>query len=329
MQGQPEADRVGFHNYHDVHSTLPPGVNNSGQAATQAGSHTIATNHTAWVYLLPFIDQGALYGEMDLNCATGPVVNSSNAGCNQGGPSGTTQRTLACGWGAGNPNVPLVSTKLAVLLCPSDDGADKLITRSDSNHYQLDKHAVSNYALTGGAHYSGWSCGAYWSTYRNTVNNLPDGRTGINVRGAFGMNSNCKFRSITDGTSNVMLVGEAMSTYSGKASQYGVDSEDRVRVWAAHRHHGTFNMTHPVIGSHCNNSRYHINGPVHVAGLPGCSATANDIRSHWNVHSSVHTGGAHALMADGTVKFLSENMDHNPYAIICRINSGEQISGDF
>lgn len=33
-------------------------------------------------------------------------------------------------------------------------------------------------------------------------------------------------------------------------------------------------------------------------------------------------GGAHVLMSDGSVHFLSENMDHSTYALLTRIHDG-------
>lgn len=318
---------VALHNYHDVHGCLPPAVVNSGQGGinhSTGSPHQTTLNHTGWIYLLPYLDQTPLYEAFDLNCATGAVNNSSNGNCNGAWAGGA--RTLMCGWP--NANTPLVSTKISVLLCPSDDGADKLITIGDPNHYQLDNHAVTNYAFSAGGHGVGWSCTRYWNIYHTAASNLPDGRTGIPYRGAFGFNSNSKFKHFRDGTSNVMVVGEAMSTVTGNRAQAGRDGIHRVNVWAAHKHHGTFVVNHPNINAnHINNARYHINGPVHVPGMTGSGGTP-DIRHHWNVHSSIHTGGAHALMGDGTVRFLNESMDHSQYAVITRISSGES-PGDF
>jgi hypothetical protein len=39
---------------------------------------------------------------------------------------------------------------------------------------------------------------------------------------------------------------------------------------------------------------------------PGSNALAQ-----WGAPGSTHTGGCHGLLADGTVRFLSENMDLN------------------
>lgn len=42
---------------------------------------------------------------------------------------------------------------------------------------------------------------------------------------------------------------------------------------------------------------------------------------------SFHTGGAHALMADGTVRFLSDNIDTAVHRAAHSINGGETVSG--
>lgn len=312
---------VALHNYHDVHSVFPPGVVNSGQSDGRS-PHTTALNHTGWVYLLPYIDQAALYEEFDLNCATN-FVNHSARG-----------RTVPCGWdyqnptsATANPNQRLVQTKLGVLLCPSDDGSDKLLSHGDVNHWGADSHAVTNYTFVAGGHGNGWSTDRFWSIFSTAASNLPDGRTGIPYRGAFGFNSSCKFKHLRDGASNCMLVAEQMSTLSSSVTNFGRPGSHYIAAWAAHRHHGTFSVNHPNLNAHINNTRYHINGKLCEPGLPGSSAT-QDIRPYHNVHSSVHIGGAHALMGDGKVQFLGENMDHSVYAVITRINSGES-PGDF
>ena len=306
---------IALHNYHDVHSLFPPGVVNGGSQVNSSSPFTTTLNHTGWVYLLPMLDQTPLYNEFDLNCATN-FVNHSARG-----------RTVMCGWtpgaGVSNPNELLVQTKLGVLLCPSDDGADKLVSHGDTNHWGADSHAVTNYAFSAGGHGVGWSTnGRFWHIYATSSSNLPDGRTSIPYRGAFGFNSNSKFKHFKDGTSNCMLVGESMSTLSSSVTVFGRPGSHYLPAWAGHRHHGTFLVNHPHISSHINNARYHINGQLCEPGLPGSSNT-RDIRPYLNTHSSIHIGGAHALMGDGKVLFMNESMDHSVYAILTRLNSGE------
>ena len=47
----------------------------------------------------------------------------------------------------------------------------------------------------------------------------------------------------------------------------------------------------------------------------------------WTI-SSMHTGGAHVLLGDGTVRFLSENMSVRTWAALGTISEGE-IIGEF
>ena len=44
--------------------------------------------------------------------------------------------------------------------------------------------------------------------------------------------------------------------------------------------------------------------------------------------SSFHTGGVHALLGDGSVRFISENIDYNTWTAIGTRNGGEKV-GEF
>ncbi len=45
--------------------------------------------------------------------------------------------------------------------------------------------------------------------------------------------------------------------------------------------------------------------------------------------SSFHTGGAHILMADGTVRYISNNVDPNVVKALITRNGGENVGGDY
>jgi prepilin-type processing-associated H-X9-DG protein len=43
--------------------------------------------------------------------------------------------------------------------------------------------------------------------------------------------------------------------------------------------------------------------------------------------NSMHTGGVHVLMVDGSVRFVSSNIDFNTWAAVGTRNGGETTTG--
>jgi len=301
---------LALHNYHETHRVFPFGANHigSGDFRDVSLEPTLALNHTGWLMLLPFMDQAPLYNQLNLNIATNGHF---------GAPSSSASNSItgvAGGWP--NANSDLVQTILPVLLCPSDEGEAPDVVNGSVDNY-IANHARTNYLFCAGGHGVGWTGGRIWSIYQSSASNLADGRTGIRYRGMFGYNGAAKIKDIKDGTSTTIAVCEGAID--------GRTSDNYTPIWAGYRRYGTFAVNHPNIdANHINNARYHINGPVHVPGMTGSGATA-DNRHHVGVASSVHEGGIHVLMGDGSVRFLTENMDKNTYALLTRINDREVL----
>lgn len=71
-----------------------------------------------------------------------------------------------------------------------------------------------------------------------------------------------------------------------------------------------------------------ING-IHISSgecSPGNAGTCTGCR--WENMASFHTGGTQALMGDGAVRFLSENIDEDTFHDIGDIGGG-QVIGEF
>jgi len=183
-------------------------------------------------------------------------------------------------------NQGLVATPQPVFSCPSDV---KPVTRSRHGS-GTDGHvgaiALSSYCGVLGP-YDGQGCTTGGDTVTTSVRN-----TGLLI-----VNNCRRMGQIVDGTSNTLAVGEVTylepqppsaeaSTvqvlYGSVQQQGGPNCANRGRYGA-----GPFN--------HLRSMRQKLNG---AAGL------------HRAFHSQ-HTGGAHFLVCDGSVRFVSENISHS------------------
>src|SRR5437763_1253254 len=131
-----------------------------------------------------------------------------------------------------------------------------------------------------------------------TINSVP--RTSIklsvythNFGGTFGVNSNIGLSNLTDGSSNVIVVGERYSPLE-------VNGEANNTKWF-----GPGNW----VGA--PNNHYH--GPTMIMGEAtnpiNYNFNSQSVRPQTTGFGSQHTGGCHFLLGDGSVRFLSANMD--------------------
>jgi prepilin-type N-terminal cleavage/methylation domain-containing protein len=132
----------------------------------------------------------------------------------------------------------------------------------------------------------------------------------MNGNGAFHVNSHVAFRDVTDGLSNSVFVAEVPDSGGDAIAGFGAGCDRRAVFATGASRDPVTEMSEYLIAAEGNDP---INGG------------AEEATGSW------HTGGAHFLLGDGSVRFLSENMDMKTYqAVMTRTQeTGEVIVGEF
>ncbi len=118
------------------------------------------------------------------------------------------------------------------------------------------------------------------------------------ANGIFYMNSNVGFRDIPDGTSNTAIVGERC--WSLHTNAQGSQTLNAGSVFGTR---GTRQNSEKGLADAMGCGRYKLNFTAFWPTPNGSQATAR------RVFGSYHTGGAHFVLGDGAVRFISENID--------------------
>ena len=294
---------LAIHNYESTFNCSPAGkLSFGGSAAIVAPNGTtpdpIIRNATGLATILPYFDQAPLFNQLNFSAAFGDYRSAPVTGAS----------TMALPNATNSGHAKLGLTPLTALLCPSDNGS-------------VVAPAEANYSPDHGTNAFGYARTSYDFIMRTTTyagaNNYRI--LAVDMRYMFGENSFAKFRDATDGLSNTFLMGEAtLTTQNGRSPAWLHAGHLMVGIDPC----GTHNVTFPPTG--LNVWKYNT------------SAVAPTRRASWYNAASLHTGGVQFLMGDGTVRFISENIDSitpagQPLSTLwrlCRISDGNPV-GEF
>ena len=282
---------LALHNYHDTANTIPPGFVNSAIIGT--GAQT--ANNWGWMtMLLPGIDQGPLYNQ----------ISSAIVGTTSGFGIPIASFPVPTG------TYTYLQTTLPALRCPSDVG-----TATYTNGSQ--QYGRSNYMGSFGPDFGVGATLAINNTSSVSPINIPT----INPNGAFAVNSRRNFSAFTDGLSNTILVGERRSPgteyANGTTMAIGGDG-----IWAGTLNAGVLAAGNALILGETASA---IN-TNNATATPSSGGTTGGY--HLSSFSSTHVGGAHFLMGDGAVRFISENVSMPTFWYLGAISDG-QVIGEF
>ncbi|HVL12360.1 MAG TPA: DUF1559 domain-containing protein [Gemmata sp.] len=216
------------HNYHDANSKLPPGYigprpRGTLYATTDAMWNAGANAHwiSALVYLLPHLEQGNIYNQLQFNWD----VNGD------GVP-----------WFSTSVNFTMATAQISTFLCPSDDPKSPPNIISRMGTYATSATATGGTVAIRTFANSGTTADLGRTDYCANLGRMGfTGAGGVDIlEGPFSNRSTTTIVGITDGSSNTILFGESLGghptgtrTYSHswmgagiQVSSWGIDTSD-------------------------------------------------------------------------------------------------------
>jgi prepilin-type N-terminal cleavage/methylation domain-containing protein/prepilin-type processing-associated H-X9-DG protein len=256
---------LAIHNYHDQMRSLPISIS----IWPEGNAYTPQRNGKGWIVsILPQLEQAPLYEQF------------SQFGFN--GDFGS-------GGGIASPNCkPFLKSLISVIKCPSDG----LSTPTATDQFQLGGTEVvtTNYKGVIGDTRMGGTGSVH------TLGTVPDCHNNRGCNGLFYRNDyqdKLTMASITDGTSNTLMVGEDIPMHNQHSAAYYSN------------------------GDYCS-----CHGPINFFPKPPRPSYWPDVMTF----RSLHPGGSQFCLADGSVRFITQNIDHATYRATCTRNLGETDS---
>ena len=310
---------LAFHNYESTYGRFVPALLALDGPTVGFGEGIPSTrddgNFHAWPeFVLPFIDQAPLYNTInfsvnmsftDKTLATGSVLNYVT-----GSPYSTPQ------------SLAVTTAVIPGYICPSTPHSSRVY------NYQEDWNGDSPtvYHAGGALDYVGkWPRGNMHGTLNGTNYGPFAGVLDINSSQGAGT-AGVRIAEIIDGTSNTILMGE--NTAAGS------------QMWAMGKPVGRFcdgcasGSALRAMGpawtdwqwSTGTDVRCRSPGSIHNVSESdgGCAINCLNYSNYY----SFHVGGAHFAMADGTVRFISQNVNLETMARLVLFNDGNPV-GEF
>ncbi|WP_417397465.1 DUF1559 domain-containing protein [Gimesia chilikensis] len=281
---------LAFHNYHDAHSCFP--FSWFVDAANPANPKASVYN----IMLLPYMDQAPLYNQW----------NSSYPAFDQLAAIPAVQQ-----------NLQVIQNPLPVFMCPSTPEATKHTYDLTPAGFPLTYTAArTDYCPALGVRGT-YSSIAY--TGHPAANSRSGMLTNVGVdpsNPSGGSNTITRIRDVIDGTSNTILLGERVggtNIYTGTTIHSAFTS--------------AYGSTNGGGWGDLLNGEHWYSGSLRDGTPDGpCAINCTNIRSAGFL--SFHVGGAHFLLGDGAVRFISQNVDAYTLASLTT-RAGGEVLGEF
>ena len=254
---------LAVHNYHDTHNYLPVSISIWSEGAKPTPSR----NGKGWIVsILPYMEQMPLYTKFEPyfsgDFASGGGLNTNDTNCRDA-----------------------MKTVVKTLLCPSDPDNKPALGQWQCESFLTMR---TNYKGILGDHKMGDSNSIHPSP-------TPDRHNTNDANGIFYRNNyqdGLRFASITDGTSNTLMIGEDVPSQNFHSAAYYSN------------------------GDYCS-----------CHGPPNFFVKPPTVGAWWNVMTfrSKHPGLVQFAVADGSVRSIQQNISYDLYRYLCNKQEGQAV----
>ncbi|MCA9077656.1 MAG: DUF1559 domain-containing protein [Planctomycetaceae bacterium] len=308
---------LALHNYHDVYNRFPIPALFSSLAPVGGGYGGTTTSNVWSLAILPYIDQVNVYEQYDFNASAWDPVNAVAGQANieaylcPSSPRGDDGVTYSI------PAALVSGIGLSTLdLNLNNAGAiDYVPTTRVREEFLNIAYNTSTYTDP----LEGWGKGAIFNVALGLLDELPEGG---------------RIRDLSDGTSNTMMIGELASRnalYRGR---------DKVEIAAPLDEAFMQDLVSGGAWVDPFGGNWELTGRPYDGGngtdwFGPCSVNCSNAKT--NPHQALqdaaglyswHTGGAQALLGDGSVHFLSENISGVIMSSLIS-RAGGEVGGNF
>lgn len=284
---------IALHNYHSAQSCFPPST-----MQVQGFHNGTLGEFFAWgtlAMLAPYVENSSVYDTMNLEQ---PLYVSGGGG--------------SYGYKISDANKLAAGTIETLYLCPSDSSSPV------SSDYEVNGLAPANYAACVGTGANGGTPfqtdGMFYAASRIRVADITDGTSNTAAM------SECLLGAGPERHSGTMPPGGEQTSYAYTAGAVSDSACAGASQWNSTNHKGFL----WAVGELRTTAYNHYYGPN--SRLPDCigydSAYAT---TGWHAARSRHTGGVNLLLADGSARFVSENIDIGIWRALATRAGGEVI----
>ena len=282
---------LAHHNFHDAHGKFPdPNEYYYTDPNDKSFAPGKVAMRTSWtVALLPYMEQDAIQAGID-----------------------DVERFGLQGGIFGEKNRDLVATHISVYQCPSAPGPHEFTgfynnDGSGSGSHWAGEHDPTKTVATG-------------DYMRGRELQYDDGTGRKIIETALYWREEARFRDITDGTSNTILINETAGAITPYFAGRQLTGDDPLYDWARNR----LIWVGPWASfKHWRIRNHSADGRTRFAGT--CLINCNNTEAQ---PYSFHPGGCHFVMCDGSVQFISEYIDIETAVQLYGRSDGEVI-GDY